>query len=293
VLRLAGAQIPVASNIQLNKIELFKAIDWAKENDVDHLLTPEGSLSGYGDINGKEKELIDALKEVELHARGINFHLGTIIKEKEEIGYVNRNEIRHYTKEGSLSEVTHKTYCIPQDRCIGKIWSKGLNYFHASGYRSVGMICNDMWGSADEIGLGFCERHLVEFNLELIFHATNGIKFSKHDKRWEAFNAYADGFLRMCAFKSKTVILTVDSCVPWNWNGEEDKLEECPTSSESGVLDFTGWKTKVPRFGRQYFYHDVDMKFPGRERFNRYNGRLRDEYPYTNLNFDYLKKEIV
>ena len=87
--------------------------------------------------------------------------------------------------------------------------------------------------------------------------------------------------------------MTVDSCVPWNWNGEEDKLEECPTSSESGVLDFTGWKTKVPRFGRQYFYHDVDMKFPGRERFNRYNGRLRDEYPYTNLNFDYLKKEIV
>ena len=69
MLRLAGAQIPVASNIQLNKIELFKAIDWAKENGVDHLLTPEGSLSGYGDINGKEKELIDALKEVEVIAK--------------------------------------------------------------------------------------------------------------------------------------------------------------------------------------------------------------------------------
>ena len=38
------------------------------------------------------------------------------------------------------------------------------------------MICNDMWGAADEIGIGFCERHLVEFSIELIFHATNGIK---------------------------------------------------------------------------------------------------------------------
>ena len=89
VIRLAGAQIPVASNIQLNKIELFKAIDWAKANGVDHLLTPEGSLSGYQNINGREKELIDALKEVELHARGLSLHLGTIIKEKEEKGYIN------------------------------------------------------------------------------------------------------------------------------------------------------------------------------------------------------------
>ena len=289
MLRLAGAQIPVASNIQLNKIELFKAIDWAKENGVDHLLTPEGSLSGYQDINGREKELVDALREVELHARGLSLHLGTIIKEKEETGYINRNEIRHYKKEGGLSAVTHKTYCIPQDRCVGKIWSKGLEYFNVDGkYKSVGMICNDMWGAADEIGIGFCERHLVEFSIELIFHATNGIKFSKHDKRWEAFDAYADGFLRMTAFKSKAILLTVDSCVPWTWNGEEDKLEECPTSSESGVLYFTGWKTKVPRFGRQYFYHDLDMKLPGRERFNRYNGRLIEQYPYKNLNFDAL-----
>ena len=59
MLRLAGAQIPVASNIQLNKIELFKAIDWAKKNEVDHLLTPEGSLSGYQDTNGKEREIIE------------------------------------------------------------------------------------------------------------------------------------------------------------------------------------------------------------------------------------------
>ena len=40
-MRIAGAQIPVGSNIQSNKIEILKSLDWAKQNAVDHLLTPE------------------------------------------------------------------------------------------------------------------------------------------------------------------------------------------------------------------------------------------------------------
>ena len=46
-MRIAGAQIPVGSDIQSNKREILKALDWAKDNKVDHLLTPEGALSGY------------------------------------------------------------------------------------------------------------------------------------------------------------------------------------------------------------------------------------------------------
>jgi hypothetical protein len=41
MIRVAGAQIPVGTNIQANKVEILKALDWAKENEVDHLLTPE------------------------------------------------------------------------------------------------------------------------------------------------------------------------------------------------------------------------------------------------------------
>ena len=50
--RLGGAQIPVGTNIQANKREILKALDWAKENEVNHLLTPEGALSGYV-VDGK------------------------------------------------------------------------------------------------------------------------------------------------------------------------------------------------------------------------------------------------
>ena len=46
-IRLAGAQLPVTVDIQANKKEILKAIDWAKENEVNHLLTPEAALSGY------------------------------------------------------------------------------------------------------------------------------------------------------------------------------------------------------------------------------------------------------
>ena len=64
-MRLAGAQIPVGTNIQANKKEILKALDWAKENEVDFLSTPEGSLSGYAnDWITKIDELKDAEKEV-------------------------------------------------------------------------------------------------------------------------------------------------------------------------------------------------------------------------------------
>ena len=52
------------------------------------------------------------------------------------------------------------------------------------------------------------------------------------------------------------------------------------TSSPSGVVNFLGWQTKVPRYGRQFFYYDVE--FNGKE-FENYDGRMSDEYPYVKL----------
>ena len=96
-MRIAGAQIPVGSNIQSNKIEILKSLDWAKQNAVDHLLTPEGALSGY--CNGwqdKDEELKDALKEIEQHNTGVGLHLGTLFKEKEPIGLIHRKRLFYY-----------------------------------------------------------------------------------------------------------------------------------------------------------------------------------------------------
>jgi predicted amidohydrolase len=115
MLRVAGAQIPVGTNIQANKVEILKALDWGKENEVDHLLTPECSLSGYlGGWEDNIEEIKDALKEIEEHQAKCNLylHLGTNFEEPESKGLIRRNEIRHYHREGHIVGATFKTFVL-------------------------------------------------------------------------------------------------------------------------------------------------------------------------------------
>ena len=46
-MRIAGAQIPVTNDVSKNYEAIKKACDWAIENNVDYLFTPENALSGY------------------------------------------------------------------------------------------------------------------------------------------------------------------------------------------------------------------------------------------------------
>ena len=272
MLRLAGAQIPVASNIQLNKIELFKAIDWAKENEVDHLLTPEGSLSGYQDTNGKEREIIDSLKEVELHARGLNLHLGTILKEKEEQGYLNRNEIRHYNKGGDLRGITLKTLpiymmesALPRDQdrdpiVICDLYEESIDQLLDDKVyeqcMAAGLICNDLYG-VNEVGKIPLTTHYKDMKiLDLIFHATNGAKNDESETQYEVFDLWHNAYLRMASWNTSIPILTVDSCTEWEWDGNEDEVDKYRTSSPSGLVTHLGWSIQAPRFGRKYFKYD-------------------------------------
>jgi len=292
-IRIAGAQIPVGADIQTNKIEIFKSLDWAKENEVDLLVTPEGSLSGYvaSDWWNKLDELNDALKEVEDHQKklGIELHLGTCLQETEELGNINRNEIRSYNKKGELFQVTVKSYGIAFERCVNKdgqplyTWNLPFDERPTS---ATALICNDMWGCVEQDGEPI-NQLLVNANLDLIIHATNGVKFNPKDIRYKAFDAYHNGFLCMTALKALTSIITVDSCVPWDWDGEESKVDVCITSSQSGVVDFTGWLTDVPRFGRQYFYYDLNVGSPNKEKFNHLDAKIREDVTYPRMSLDW------
>ncbi len=66
---------------------------------------------------------------------------------------------------------------------------------------------------------------------------------------------------RIAGLKDLSQILwtIIDSCTSWEWNGDEDRVNVFSTSSQSGVIDFSGWLTDVPRKGRQYFYYDLDI----------------------------------
>tara|TARA_B100000427_G_scaffold224344_1_gene188009 strand:+ start:1758 stop:2636 length:879 start_codon:yes stop_codon:yes gene_type:complete len=266
-IRIAGAQIPVGSDIEVNKKEILKALDWAKENKVDHLLTPEAALSGYTPYwKDNLTQLYDALSEIcEFQKNsGVCLHLGTYFQENEIGGNIFRNQIRHYHTSGaSLS--TNKTYVVkPDEGVIGRDEDenlRGIPLSDDSQYFAVGMICNDMYQKSitDTSSIMHELRGRDLDGLRLIMHATNGRKFADNDFRCESYFNFHNSLLRMSSIYSKIPILTVDSCAAWDWDGNEDTIDTYQTSSRSGVLDFTGWLTDVPERGRQYFYHDLDI----------------------------------
>tara|TARA_Y100001968_G_scaffold274073_1_gene267067 strand:+ start:382 stop:1380 length:999 start_codon:yes stop_codon:yes gene_type:complete len=299
-IRLGGAQIPVHHNdIQYNKNEILRALDWAVKNKVDYLLTPECALSGYKpDWVDRWDELKDALNVIQNYQKrcGVGLHLGTYYKEPEYLGDIHRNQIRHYDKDGKLVWITNKTYIINGERGAERVIlaeSDPCQLFSLPyAKKATGLICNDMWGEEsfkDHTPNKPISEVLIDKRPNIIIHATNGVKYEsgvmrrfygKSDRKGlevqETMNAFHDGYLRQVALTINTSIFTVDSCTSWSWDGDEDEVDKVMTATESGVINPLGaWQTKTPRFGRQYFYYDYDVATP--EKFTE-KGLLDDDW---------------
>ena len=290
-IRIAGAQLPINDyNVEYNLNEIKKALDWAADNNVDMLQTPECSLSGYnphhwlsrepGKCDPNDIELQDALKQIEEYQRsvGVALNLGTCLVNQEQSGLIVRNQIRYYSKEGYLYNTTDKTYIVGADKPCLPSFDPGKTFvipYAKDDFKCIGMICNDMWGSPAKTGKHlFPPTSLHEMvcgqKPDLIFHSTHGFKIPVSDIedkgdhhrriRDDVYEYWNQGWLAMTAFKSIAHILTVDACTQWNWDRSEDTINDFKTSSTSGVLSPLGeWVVKAPRYGRQYFYYDLDL----------------------------------
>ncbi|AAX44382.1 hypothetical protein PSSM2_004 [Prochlorococcus phage P-SSM2] len=297
-IRLAGAQIPVGTDIQINKKEIFKALDWAKETGVDCLLTPEGSLSGYcNNWQGKLEELMGTLTEVEEYQKkcGVGLHLGTNYPDRESLGLIYRNQIRHYAKDGKLLGLTNKTFTLDEEGVMGRnskmepIVSIPLTTTtflrslitnqspERSEIHAIGLVCNDMWGAhyRDESSIIPLVNDFLKYRpeIQIIFHSTNGRKINGSDPRQKTFVDWHNSVLHVNATFAYP-ILTVDSCTPWDWDGNEEDVDKYPTSSQSGLIDFSGWLTDVPNYGRQYFYHDYDISARYIDKIDQYYKKI-------------------
>ena len=98
-LRVAGAQLPVTSDIGFNVEAIYRAIDFAEDAAADILLTPEGSLSGFThdfDAGIVESSLVRVTSRArEAH---LGLALGTCYVEPEDgLCY---NQIRFYGPDG-------------------------------------------------------------------------------------------------------------------------------------------------------------------------------------------------
>lgn len=259
-IRFAGAQIPCSSDLNKNVETLKKALDWAFDNSIDYLVTPEGSLTGYiPDFDTKNrrtfKDVQDAADIVTEYARSknIGLFLGTLWIENRNEKNQREDQIRYYDKSGKFSGSHTKMYRadyentepnFPVDNMI--VSDKGGNL------NALGMICNDFWGGPmyRMMALPLLAEDLMS---HIIVHSTNGFR-GEEPEYDQIMNVWHEGNLRMFSFYLGIPILTVDNC--WLTNGDE---YQGPTSSQSGVLIHGDWVVKAPRTGTQYFYYDFDF----------------------------------
>ena len=267
-IRFAGAQIPVTNDVQLNLIEIKKAIDWASENNVEYLVTPEASLSGYShNWYTDTDELPNALAEVERYAsfKNVGLCIGTLWNEIEFNGRIRRNQIRFYKNTGEFLGIVNKNITIEQDESAKIIRDPISRLVGLRSNNKVilvgGLICVDMYYVNN---YEYVPKTLYEQGARLFVHCTNGVRNidpQNNLSNQEADvigNDWHDIHFRRLSFLTRTPIITVDNC--YMADGTE---YHGSTSSESGVIVDGKWVTKVPRSGTQYFYHDFSIEDMG------------------------------
>lgn len=254
-LRFAGAQIPCTNDIKLNIQSIKDAIDWAVSNNVDYLITPEGSLSGY--FNEFDTyDLKEGLLTIEKYAANkVALCLGTLWVEGD---HVKRNQIRFYNKDGTYNTAINKTIITPHDIDIGI--NLADNFYvvempdckneYGNSLIAGAFICNDFYGRPQFPDL---TRMAFQDGAKIFLHSTNADRgVSKvYD---QVMDDWHTAHLQMISFLAKIPVVTVDNCC-----GMAGGAFDGPTSSQSGVLIAGEWVVKVPRYNTQYFYYDFPL----------------------------------
>lgn len=253
-LRVAGAQLPVTGEIPANLAAIARAIEFARSEEADILLTPEGSLSGYThkfDVTAAAA----GLEEVTTMAReaGLGLALGTCFVEPADSKCYN--QIRFYTATGEYLGFHSKTLTCgsldnPPQGEINHYAVAPLRTFEFNDIRIGGLICNDLWAmpGCTPGPDPHLTRQLARAGARLIFHAVNG---GRHGDDWSKLVwQYHESNLRLRARASRIWTVTVDNCAPAKW----------PCSAPSGVIDPDGaWLCRADPQGEQFFAATIEL----------------------------------
>ena len=253
-LRVAGAQIPVTTDIDANVETIGRAMDFAIAERADILLTPEGSLSGY--THDLEQQAVNAaLEKVTAKARGagLGLALGTCFVEPEDAQCYN--QIRFYAGDGGCLGFHAKTlrcgtHDDPPRGEINHYGERPLRTFEFKGITVGGLICNDLWANPGCTPMPdtHLTQQLAATGARIVFHAVNGGRSASEWSKvaWQ----YHESNLRMRAKAGKLWIVTVDNCAP----------ADIPCSAPSGVIDLDGnWVVNTRPSGEDMFAYTIDL----------------------------------
>lgn len=252
-LRVAGAQIPVTTDIESNLTAIRRAMAHAVEQQADVLLTPEGSLSGYTphfDAQAVEQAL--RLVVSEAASAGLALVLGTCYVEADGLCY---NQIRFYDQHGHYLGFHAKilrcgSMSHPPVGEIAHYATAPLRTFPLKGITVGGLICNDLWANptCTPVPDTHLTQQLAGMGAKVIFHAVNG---GRDGSEWSRVAwRYHEANLRLRALAGKVWIVTVDNCYPLHLR----------CSSPSGVVSPVGkWKVRTRAQGEQFFLYTIPV----------------------------------
>jgi predicted amidohydrolase len=253
-LRTVLAQVPVCEHVERNLETIGRAIEFARREKADMLLTPEGSLSGY--TLKVDRHAVDrALREVERRAKAarVGLALGTCRIEDDELCY---NELRFYEPDGTFRGFHAKnlrcgTLTEPPEGEVVHYAARPPQTFTFKGLRIGGLICNDLW--ANPMCTPMPDTHLtqqlVRMGAKIIFHAVNGGRDASEFSQ-VVFKRFHECNLRARAAAGKVWIATADNSWP----------HDIPNSCYSGILNPQGqWVLKMPDQGEQLAVCEIDV----------------------------------
>jgi len=252
-IRIAGAQLPVTENVEANVAAILRALDFARANGADILLTPEGSLSGYTphfDASAVQQAL-DAVTGA-ARAAGVGLALGTCFVEPDDgLCY---DELRFYAPDGEFLGFHSKILLcgtVRDDPPQGELNDYAASPLRTFGFNAItvgGLVCNDMWANPECTPQPdpHLTQQLAAMGARVIFHAVNG---GRSGGEWSqvAWN-YHESNLRMRARAGRVYLATVDSSAPVHLR----------CSAPSGILAPDGaWLVRAPERGEQCYVADA------------------------------------
>jgi len=251
---VAGCRLKITLDIDQNLIEIKKAIDWANEQSVEILSTPECALSGYlwepeSWDDPRIKKIHDGVEDLKQYSKdkNVDLILGTAAFDKEK-NWINcqkfilgGKELFEYSK-NQLTELDVRFY--HQRNYLPPL----LNY---KGHMISSLVCNDYWAPViKHPEHGELLRFIRDSNVKILFLGAYQIKEAGPD---QLYYKWSEANLQMNSFLGN--FYTVCSDTTTKTDGEIYQGDPC---APVGIVDTDGqWVIRGSDQEISYFKHVV------------------------------------
>jgi predicted amidohydrolase len=250
---IGGCQIPVTLDISQNLKEIKKAIDWASENNVDILSTPECALSGYlwAPNNIKDPRILQVTKGIEeliLYSldKKVDLILGTA-----QYNESNQwSDTLHFIISGKIEHIHYKNILFEDQYTPGN----GVKTISYRGRTIAGLICSDIWANPityPDASAGLV-RSLIDQQCNILFVCANTPK-----DQIPLFKKWHNACVEMYANLGKLDIVVSENSYKMDgfmWDKE--------TGVDAGIYSKVGDFKKAREHGTDYFKMSVYERRP-------------------------------